>query len=339
MCVRRNVNWTYPIARGSIDAMTTAQPPAGLFVPLITPFTDSGELDQRALESLASRVLDAGADGIVALGTTAETPTLTDAERTAVLDICARVCGDRGAPLIAGAGGNDTRRSAQALAGLAVWPEVSAALVVVPYYNRPGEAGTLAHFRALAQGSPVPLVIYNIPYRTGQQVSWPVMRALAALPHVVGVKHAVGAVDADTVALMAGRPDGFSVLAGDDLYASPLLALGAAGAVLASAHVCTDQFADLVRAWRTGDVTVARPLGHRLAGLSAALFAEPNPVVIKAVLHELGHIPSPAVRLPLVPARPASTQAALRAAAAADADDELTDPAPPARPRPALLTS
>ena len=328
------MNWTYLIDHGSIEAMTTAQPPAGLFVPLITPFTADGELDQRALESLACRVLDAGADGLVALGTTAEAPTLTDAERTAVLDICARVCGDRGAALIAGAGGNDTRRSAQALAGLAAWPEVSAALVVVPYYNRPGEAGTLAHFRALAQGSPVPLVIYNIPYRTGQQVSWPVMRELAALPQVAGVKHSVGAVDADTVAMMAGRPDGFSVLAGDDLYASPLLALGAAGAVLASAHVCTDRFAELVRAWRRGDVAVARPLGHRLAGLSAALFAEPNPVVIKAVLHELGHIPCPAVRLPLVPARPASVRAALRAATA-----EPTDPAPPGRAQPALRSA
>jgi len=292
-----------------------AAPPTGLFVPLITPFTSHGELDPVALEALAHRVLDAGATGLVALGTTAEAPTLTETERAQVLDVCAQVCRERAAPLIAGAGSNDTRRSALALAGLSAWPEVTAALVVVPYYNRPGEAGAVAHFRALATGSPVPLIVYNIPYRTGQQVGWRAMRRLAELPEVVGVKHAPGAIDQDTVAMLADLPDGFSVLAGDCVLAPALLALGAAGAISASAHVCTASYAELIRAWRAGDVATARPLGHRLAALSAALFAEPNPTVIKAVLHELGHIPTPAVRLPLLAARSASTAAALRAAA------------------------
>jgi 4-hydroxy-tetrahydrodipicolinate synthase len=260
-------------------------------------------------------VLDDGATGIVALGTTAEAPTLTAAERSQVLDICARVCRDRSAPLIAGAGGNDTRGSAAALQALARWPEITAALVVVPYYNRPGENGTVAHFRSLAQDTPVPLVVYNIPQRTGQQLSWPALRRVAGLPAVVGVKHAVGAVNQDTVEMMATLPDGFSVLAGDCFLIPALLALGAAGAISASAHVCTTRFAELIAAWRAGDVIAARPLGHRLATLSARLFAEPNPAVIKAVLHELGHIPSPAVRLPLLPARPASAAAALEAAA------------------------
>jgi 4-hydroxy-tetrahydrodipicolinate synthase len=285
---------------------------SGLFVPLITPFTDDGDLDPVTLEELAGRVLDAGATGIVALGTTAEAPTLTGAERRTVLDVCARVCRERAAPLIAGAGSNDTRQSGRALAELTAWPEIRAALVVVPYYSRPGEAGVLAHFRALARDSPVPLILYNIPYRTGQQVSWRAMRQLAVLPEVAGVKHAAGGIDQDTVAMMADVPDGFAVLAGDDLYASALLALGADGAILAAAHVRTAAFAELVRAWRAGDVATARPLGHRLASLSQALFAEPNPAVIKAVLHRLGHIRSPAVRLPLLPARPASAGAALR---------------------------
>ena len=212
-------------------------PPAGLFVPLITPFTDDGELDARALESLAHRVLADGATGIVALGTTAEAPALTEAERDQVLDICAAVCRHRSAPLIAGAGGNDTRRSARALSALSAWPEIRAALVVVPYYNRPGEEGTVAHFRALAGETPVPLIVYNIPYRTGQPVGWPAMRRIAELPPVVGVKHATGAVDQDTVEMMASLPDGFSVLAGDCVLAPALLALGAAGAISASAHV------------------------------------------------------------------------------------------------------
>jgi 4-hydroxy-tetrahydrodipicolinate synthase len=295
--------------------MTASPPLTGLFVPLLTPFNRHGDLDAQALEALAHRVLDDGATGIVALGTSAEAPTLTEAERSRVLDICADVCRERAAPLIAGAGGNDTRRSAAALAGLAAWPQIRAALVVVPYYNRPGEEGTVAHFRALAADSPVPLVVYNIPYRTGQRVGWPAMRRIAELPAVIGVKHSPGAIDPDTVEMMADLPDGFSVLAGDCVLISPLLALGAAGAVSASAHVCTASYAELISAWRTGDVGAARSLGHRLAPLSARLFAEPNPTVIKAVLHELGHIPSPAVRLPLLPAQPGSVRDALAAAA------------------------
>jgi 4-hydroxy-tetrahydrodipicolinate synthase len=281
----------------------------------MTPFTDAGDLDAPALESLAHHVLDAGATGIVALGTTAEAPTLNSAERTRVLDICAGVCHDRAAPLIAGAGGNDTRRSAPQLAALAAWPGIRAALVVVPYYSRPGEDGVLAHFRALAPASPVPLIVYNIPYRIGQAVSWPTLRQLAELPNVAGVKHAPGGIDQDTVAMMADLPAGFSVLGGDDMYVAALLALGAPGAILASAHVCTARFAELVSAWRAGDAATARPLGHRLTVLSAALLAEPNPAVIKAVLHRLGHIASPAVRLPLLPASAGSAEVALRAAA------------------------
>jgi 4-hydroxy-tetrahydrodipicolinate synthase len=296
--------------------MTTAATQfSGLFVPLITPFTDRGDLDLSALEELAGRTLDAGAAGLVALGTTGETPTLTQPERAAILDTCARVCRERSAPLIAGAGSNDTLGSAAALRGLAAWPEISAALVVVPYYNRPGEDGVVAHFLALAESSPVPLIVYNIPYRTGQQVSWRAMRRLAGLAAVAGVKHAAGGIDRDTVAMMAEAPAGFAVLAGDDLYAPALLALGAPGAIMASANVSTAEFAALVAAWRSGDAAAARPLGHRLTGLAEALFAEPNPAVIKGVLHRQGYIRSAAVRLPLLPARPESVDAALAAAA------------------------
>ena len=254
----------------------------------------------------------------MALGTTAEHATLSEAERTLVLQICARVCLERGAPLIAGAGGNDTARSTAAVAALRNYPEVYAALTVVPYYSRPGEAGVIEHVRTLACSGPVPLVIYNIPYRTGQVLSWSAIARLAALPGVAGIKHAAGAVDRDTMLMMAARPAGFRVLAGDDLYASPLLALGADGAILASAHVRTAEFARLVSLWRDGRAAEARTLGHRLAPLSAALFAEPNPAVIKAMLYRSGEIPSPSVRLPLLPAsEPAAAEAERLAAAPA----------------------
>ena len=275
----------------------------GLYVPLITPFTDEGDLAPDALEKLAHAIIDCGAAGVVALGTTGEPATLTAAERHAVLDICARVCRERGATLIAGAGSNDTRAAARALHDLAGWPEVSAALTVVPYYTRPSQEGVVAHFTRLAAGSPVPLIVYNVPYRTGTVLSTRALLQLAEVPGIAGVKHAVGAVDHDTMTLMAARPGDFAVLAGDDVFASPLLALGAAGGILASAHLCTGEFARLVGAWHCGQPGLARDLGHRLVPLSAALFAEPNPAVIKGVLHALGKIPSPAVRLPLLAAR------------------------------------
>jgi 4-hydroxy-tetrahydrodipicolinate synthase len=283
----------------------------GIHVPLITPFTADDRVAGDALERLAHEVIDAGAAGVVALGTTGEPATLSADERRTVVDICARVCRERSATLMVGAGSNDTAGSAEALRGLRAWPEVSAALTVVPYYTRPSEQGVIAHFTRLATESPVPLVIYHIPYRTGQVVTAATLRHLAGLPGVIGVKHAVGGIDADTVALMADRPEGFAVLAGDDIFTSPLLALGAAGAILASAHLCTAAFVELVRAWHSRDVDRARDLGHRLTALSAALFAEPNPAVVKAVLHAQSRIPTPAVRLPLLPASPAATTAAL----------------------------
>jgi 4-hydroxy-tetrahydrodipicolinate synthase len=307
-----NRNWTCMMTSGQDRFMTEL---TGLYVPLITPFKADGALAAEALESLAHRVLDDGATGLVALGTTAETATLTDAERAQVLDIVSRVCADRVAPLIAGAGTNDTARSAAALAGLARYRQVSAALTVVPYYSRPGEHGVLEHFRALATSSPVPVLAYNVPYRTGQAVGWATMRQIAQLPGIAGVKHASGSIDQDTIAMMAARPSGFRVLGGDDLYVSPLLALGADGAILASAHVRTGEFARLIRLWHEGAVAEARQLGHRLAAVAGALFAEPNPVVIKAVLYRQGKIPSPVVRLPLVPASAAAADAAACVAA------------------------
>ncbi|WP_067839304.1 dihydrodipicolinate synthase family protein, partial [Nocardia lijiangensis] len=189
-----------------------------------------------------------------------------------------------------------------ALAELAAWPQVAAALAPVPYYTRPTEAGVVAHFAHLAAGSPVPLIVYHIPYRTGRSLSASTLRELAAVDGVVGVKYAVGGVDADAVKLLADPPADFAVLAGDDAFLSPLLALGAAGGIVASALLATARYVALDNAWRTGDLAAARAIGAELARVSAAAFAEPNPTVIKGVLHAQGRIPTPAVRLPLLPA-------------------------------------
>ncbi|WP_405085477.1 dihydrodipicolinate synthase family protein [Microbispora sp. NBC_01389] len=280
----------------------------GLYVPLITPFDADGAVALTALEALAHDMLDADATGVVALGTTAEPASLTDGERRAVLDVVAGVCRARSAELLVGA------NTAEALTALRRRPEVTAALTLVPPFVRPGEAGVVAHFAALAAASPVPLVVYHVPYRTGQPLSADAIRRLAGLPGIAGVKYSAGGIDAETVELLADPPAGFAVLGGDDVVVSPLLALGAHGGILASAHLCTARFAELITLWRSGDAAGARALGHRLAALSAALFAEPNPAVVKAVLHARGRIPAPGVRLPLLPAGPEALRRALRAA-------------------------
>ncbi|MBP2348414.1 dihydrodipicolinate synthase family protein [Streptomyces sp. MMS21 TC-5] len=283
----------------------------GIHVPLVTPFAPSGEVAAGALEALAHEVLDAGATGIVALGTTGEAAALDEEERDLVTGVCARVCGERGAVLTVGAGASGTRAAETSLAGLARWPQAGAALVTVPSFVRPSAAGVLAHFERLAAVSPVPLVVYHVPYRTGQPLDATTLRALGSLPGVVGVKYAVGALDQDAVELLGDRPAGFHVLAGDDVHVSAMLALGASGGILASAHLATERFAELAAAWRAGDAVHARTLGHALAGLSAATFAEPSPGVVKGVLHAQGRIPTPDVRLPLLPASQAAVTAAL----------------------------
>lgn len=284
----------------------------GILVPLVTPFAADGSVAGDALRELAHQVLGDGAAGIVALGTTAETATLDPAERRRVVDVCAEACREHGAVLLVGAGGSDTRASGAALAELARWPRITGALVPVPSYTRPGERGVVEHFRRLAAESPVPVVLYHVPYRTAQPLGSGALLEIAGLPNVSGVKLATGGVDRQAIDLLADCPPDFAVLAGDDAYLAPLLALGARGGIVASAHLATRRFADLHTAWRQGDLAAARPLGHRLARLSGAAFAEPNPAVIKGALHALGRIPTPQVRLPLLPAGEGSVRALLR---------------------------
>ena len=273
----------------------------GVYVPLITPFDRSGAVAFDALEALAHDVLDAGARGLVALGTTAEPGFLSETERRGVVDLVGRVCRDRHAPLIVGGEPSGVPVGAAAV------------LSLVPPFVRPGEDGVVAYFTELARHSPAPVIIYHVPYRTGQPLSAATLRRLAGLGNVAGIKLAPGVIDAGIVELLADIPPGFAVLAGDDALLSPLLALGAHGGILASAHVRTADFVDLTQAWQRGDLGRVRTVGNRLAALSIALFAEPNPAVVKAVLHAQGRIPAPGVRLPLLSATPRTLAAALAA--------------------------
>jgi 4-hydroxy-tetrahydrodipicolinate synthase len=271
----------------------------GVYVPLVTPFDRHDRVDLEALERLTDDVLAAGAAGVVALATTGEPTSLDDEERDAVVAACSRVCTDRGAGLIVGAGTNDTRTTLARHEALAHVPGVTASLAVVPYYVRPTEAAIVAHFQLVAARSPVPLVTYNVPYRTGQGLTAASLLELASTDNIAGVKQAVGDIDADTLTVLARAPEGFAVLAGDDPYLFPMTLMGAPGAIAASANLYTRRFVTMIEHGLAGEVTPGRALAEALLPLVRALFAEPSPAVIKALLHAEGRIPTADVRMPL----------------------------------------
>lgn len=280
--------------------------PAGLWVPIITPFAADGAVDLGSLRRLGARLLGDGAAGLVALGTTGEPATLAADERASVVAACAEVTAAAGAGLIVGAGSNDTAGTIAEIQRLCRSPAVTGALVVVPYYTRPSEPAIVEHFGIVADASPVPIVAYNVPYRTGSVVGAAAWAQVGRHPNVIGIKQAVGALDQDTLDLLRSRPPGFEVLAGDDAFIAPTILMGAAGAIAAASHVRTADFAALVGAARAGDVARARGLAESLLPVVAAGFAEPNPAVWKAALHAAGELATPAVRRPLTPASPAA---------------------------------
>jgi 4-hydroxy-tetrahydrodipicolinate synthase len=291
----------------------------GVYIPLITPFERSGEVAVDAIERLCHEYLDAGATGIVALGTTGESTALDASEKQAVIDACGRVCVERDAQLIVGAGTNSTRSTIAAVQELAGTPGLTAVLVVVPYYVRPSEEGIVAHFRAVADASPVPIVIYNIAIRTGRNLGATSVLAAATHPNIVGIKQAATGLDLDTMQLLRGAPDDFAVLGGEDPFLLPLVFMGGTGAICASAHLCTERFVAMIECGLAGKVDEGRAHADALLPVVEAGFAEPNPAVFKGVLHAQGRIPTPDVRMPLTNASEAAIQRSLAAVAAATA--------------------
>lgn len=285
----------------------------GVYIPLVTPFEADGSVATDAIESLCRHYLDAGATGIVALGTTGESPALSAEERAAVTDTCAAVCHERGAQLIVGAGTNNTATTVEAVAALEGTPALAGALVVVPYYVRPAQGALVEHFRAVAEASPVPIVLYNIPSRTGRNLDPDAMLEVAALPNVAGVKQATSGLDLDTLRVLAERPDGFHVLGGEDPFLLPIVLMGGSGAICASAHLCTERFVAMIECGLAGKVDDGRAHAEALLPVVRAGFVEPNPSVFKGVLHRQGLIPTPDLRMPLLPASDAAVEAALAA--------------------------
>ena len=274
----------------------------GLWVPIVTPFDWHGDVDLVSLEQLAERILADGATGLVALGTTGEPATLTAEERRRVVKTCDRVCHEADRRLMVGAGTNSTRGTIDEIEHLTAGTSAVAALVVVPYYTRPSEEAVVEHFAVVADTSPVPIVAYNVPYRTGRALGAPALLEMSDHRRIVGLKQAVGAVDIDTLEVLVRSGPGFQVLAGDDVFIAPTVLMGGAGAIAAAAHVCTPLFVEMTACALAGARARASELAAALLPLVTIGFSEPNPAVWKGALARQREIATDDLRRPMTPA-------------------------------------
>jgi 4-hydroxy-tetrahydrodipicolinate synthase len=266
----------------------------GVLTALVTPFRD-GAVDERALHDLVERQISAGVDGLVPCGSTGEAATLSHAEHRRVVEVV--VAASRGrVPVLAGTGSNSTSE-AIALTLHAKEAGADGALLISPYYNKPTQEGIVAHFAQIARETSFPLVFYNIPGRTASNILPATQARLADIEQVVGVKEASGDLH-QMSEVIARCPDSFSVLSGDDALTLPLLAIGGRGVISTSSNVAPSEVADLVRAFRAGDLMRAREVHYRLLPLFDVLFCETNPIPVKAALALLGLIREE-LRLPL----------------------------------------
>lgn len=281
----------------------------GAMTAIATPFEAGGAIDAKAYRALVERQVAAGISGIVPCGTTGEGATLTEEEQRLCVSVAREVC-DGKVPVVAGVGSNDTRRT-RAAARAAAAAGADALLVVSPYYNKPNRSGMLAHYRAVAEETGLPLMVYNVPGRTGQNLGAELILELAEIPGVDAVKEA--SADLDQIAsILAARPDGFGVLSGDDALALPTVALGGDGIVSVVANEAPAEMARLIDAALDGRFDEARALHYRLLPLMRANFAESNPVPCKAALELLGLCRGD-VRAPLGPPAPATVDRVRRA--------------------------
>ena len=267
----------------------------GIWLPLVTPFRD-GALDETSLRRMARHYLGEPIDGFILAATTGEGLTIDEVETERLVSIVAAET-DGKRPLYLGISGSDTRKLAKVLAHTAAWP-VDGYLIACPYYTRPSQEGLYRHFAALARATARPILIYNIPYRTGVNMSNDTLLRLAELPNITGVKDCC-ADPAQSFDLMRARPAGFSVMTGEDAWFYPALTQGADGGILASAHIDTARFAAVRQMLLGGDRPGALAAWRDLADLPRLLFAEPSPAPIKHWLWRIGLIDSPEVRLPI----------------------------------------
>jgi len=266
----------------------------GAIVAIVTPFKD-GNVDEEALRRLIDEQIANGTDGISPCGTTGESTTLSHEEHDRVIEVTVEAVNKR-VPVIAGTGSNSTAEAVR-LTKHAWKAGADAALMVCPYYNRPTQEGLYRHYRAIAEEVPIPIVIYNIPGRTGTNLQTETLARLAEIPNIVGVKEASGSLKQMSDVVRLCGPD-FSVLSGDDIFTLALMAIGGAGVISVISNVAPRDMAEMVDSFTAGDLSKARMLHHKMSPLIDALFLETNPIPVKAALAMMGKI-TYELRLPL----------------------------------------
>lgn len=268
----------------------------GLATALVTPFVD-GEVDWKAFRNLVRRQVEAGVDFLVPLGSTAETPCLTDAEKVKILEIAREE--SNGLPIVAGAGSNSLTATVQNMR-LLDGHGADAYLIVVPFYNKPTQEGLYQYFKAVAEETDRQVILYNVPGRTGTNMKTETTLRLAEIPNITAVKEASGDI-AQIIDIKRQAPDGFTVLSGNDDQTLPLMACGADGVISVASNVAPEQMKALTRAVAASDLKEAIRLNNSLMPLYHACFVESNPIPAKAALSLMG-LCSDEMRLPLLPA-------------------------------------
>lgn len=270
----------------------------GLYTAIITPFTKSGEVDYDAFLKLLQMQAEGGVAGVVVCGTTGESPNITDLEFAKLLEMALQV-GRGKFQVIAGTGTNSTDKTI-AKSRLAQQHGAQALLIASPYYNKPSQAGLLAHFRAVADSTDLPVIVYNVPGRTAVNIETPTLKELTNHPNIVAVKEASGSIN-QIMDVIEAVDDDFAVLAGDDAITLPMIAAGGRGVISVISNEAPGRFNEMVQLALKGDIAEARNIHYELLPLMKANFWESNPTIVKKALHQMGIIEE-VLRLPLVPA-------------------------------------
>lgn len=272
----------------------------GLGIALITPFTSDGSVDYNALKRIIDYQLDNGADFLCILATTGETPCLTKDEKSAIKTLVVNRVKGR-VPILMGCGGNNTRAVVEEFRETD-WLGVSGVLSVCPYYNKPSQEGLYRHFKAIAEASPLPVVLYNVPGRTGINLKAETTVRLAEdCENIIAIKEACGSLE-QVDEIIKNKPARFDVISGDDALTFPMIASGAAGVISVIGNALPKEFSRMIRLEFSGEYEAARKIHHRFTELYSLLFVDGNPAGVKALLHEMGMIENE-LRLPLVPTR------------------------------------
>ncbi len=268
----------------------------GTGIALITPFKADQSVDTEALSTIVNHVIDGGADFLVALGTTSEAPTLTADEKNLVVNTIRNANNGR-LPIMLGMGGNNTQTVIDAIKAQD-FNGISGILSVVPYYNKPNQRGMKAHFEAIADASPVPVVVYNVPGRVGVNLQASTCVELAQHPNIVAVKEASGNLQ-QIMEILRDKPADFDVLSGDDGITQPLMALGAKGVISVAANAYIKPFSRMMKAMKEGETGEALQLHYAMLRMNQLIFADGNPAGIKCLMHQMDLCEN-VLRLPLV---------------------------------------